>query len=251
VTRPLPYLAALAALAPALLAPAGAAAAADPRAEARMTRCEPALEQGRRYLVVQGRMRRVRDAAKLQMRFELQVRLPERPRWARLDAPGFGTWLTADPAPRRYVYSKRVENLTAPAAYRMVVRFRWLDADGRRLTATRRTSERCEQPDLRPDLEPRRVGVTPLTESERRYVVPVRNTGQTAAGPFAVTLTLNGVPLPSVAVTGLAPGREADVALDGPACEPGSVIGVRVDSDATVDEADEADDELLRACPER
>ena len=32
------------------------------------------------------------------------------------------------PARSRYVYTKRVENLLAPGAYRVAVRFRWLDA---------------------------------------------------------------------------------------------------------------------------
>ena len=235
----------------ALLFPAAASAAPGrPSAQARITACATAVAQASRHLVAQGSMRAYRDAARMQMRFDLQVRVPDRPRWTTLPAPGFGTWNTADPASRRYVYSKRVENLAAPASYRMVIRFRWLDADGRRVAALRRVSKPCEQPDLRPDLEPRRVHVTPLTESERRYVIPVRNTGASPAGPFAVTLTVNGVALPSVAVTGLGAGKGTDLRVDGPACEPGSVIGVRVDSDGTVDETDEADDELLRGCPE-
>ena len=236
----------------AFLLPAAAAGAdtKDARAQARITDCESALAQASRHLVAQGSMQAYRGAARMQMRFDLQVRVPERSRWTTLPAPGFGVWNTADPASKRYVYSKRVENLTAPATYRMVIRFRWLDGDGRRVAALRRVTKPCQQPDLRPDLEPRRVHVTPLTESERRYVIPVRNTGDSPAGPFAVTLTVNGVALPSVAVTGLGAGRATDLRLDGPACEEGSVIGVRVDSDGTVDEADEAGNELLRGCPE-
>jgi len=235
----------------ALAFPAAAGAAGPrPQTSARIVECQTALDQSARHLVAQGSMDAYRKAARMQMRFDLQVRVPERPRWTTLSAPGFGVWNTAGPASRRYVYSKRVENLTAPATYRMLVRFRWLDEDGRRVARARRATRACRQPDLRPDLQPRRVSIAPLSASERRYVVPVRNTGATPAGPFAVTLTVNGVAAPSVAVTGLAAGKRTEVTLDAPACEPGSVIGVRVDSDGTVDERDEGDDELLRPCPE-
>lgn len=239
----------LAALLPALLA-AAPPAAAEPRAAARVTECRSALAQADRALVVQGRMAALPRAARMQIRFDLQVRLPGRKRWAKLAAPGFGSWYSADGVPRRYLFSKRVENLTAPATFRMVVRFRWLDAEGGRIAAARRVSRRCRQADLRPDLEPRRVTLAAgPTAGDRLYVVGVRNTGRSAAGPFSVTLTVGGAAQPSEAVTGLAAGELRELQIVAPACEAGSVIGVRVDADSSVDEADEADDELTRTCP--
>lgn len=243
----------LPALLPALLAaaaPAAASAAAKPRAAAAVTECRSALVQAERAMVVQGRMASVRGTARMQIRFDLQARVPGRPRWTTLAAPGFATWYSSEGAPGRFVFSKRVENLTAPSTFRMVVRFRWLDADGRRIAVARRVSRGCRQADLRPDLEPRRVTVaTGPTPEERLYVVPVRNSGRSAAGPFSVTLTIGGVAQPAEAVTGLEPGEVRELQIVAPACRPGAVIGVRVDADSTVDESDEADDELLRSCP--
>ncbi|MDP9384158.1 MAG: hypothetical protein M3P50_02805 [Actinomycetota bacterium] len=242
----------LPAILPALLAMAApaAAATAEPRADVRVTECRSALVQAERAMVVQGRMRALRGAARMQIRFDLQVRVPGRPRWKTLAAPGFGTWYSSEGAPARFVFSKRVENLTAPATFRMVVRYRWLDAGGRRIATARRVSRSCRQADLRPDLELRRVTVgTGPTPEERLYVVPVRNTGRSAAGPFSVSLTIGGVAQPAEAVTGLEPGEVRELEIVAPACRPETVIIVRVDADATVDEADEADDELVRACP--
>ncbi len=236
------------ALAIALLAPASAAAA--PSATAKVTECASSLDAAERHLVVEGQIRRTQGARSLQMRFTLQVRAPSEPKWTTVRAPGFGVWHTADPAPRRYVYSKRVENLTAPASYRMVVRFRWRGAGRRTLASARRVTKVCEQPDLRPDLSPLKVTLAPGPEpGTRTYVVPVRNVGRTDAGPFSVTLWVNGRPMPSQAVIGLPAEGRTDLQLVAPRCEPGSSITIRVDPDGAVDERDEDDNQLARLCP--
>lgn len=226
------------------------AARAAGSATARVVECERSLEPKERSMVAEGSMHTRSGAARLQMRFDLQVHTPDGPRFVTLKAPGFGNWHVAAPAPRRYVYSKRVENLAAPARYRMVVRFRWYDAGGRRLASARRMTSICRQPDLRPDLMPLRVDLVPgAGPSTQRYVVPVRNSGTTAAGPFAVALTVGGQALPAQTVAGLAPGARAEVVWSGPPCAPGSTIAVRADADGAIDESDEADNDLVRGCP--
>jgi hypothetical protein len=238
-----------------LAAPAPAAAAvaqAPPSVSARLTDCAAALDPAERFLVAEGRMRRAGGAARMAMRFELQVRTPSRPGYTAVRAPGFGAWNAARPASRQFVYSKRVENLGAPAVYRMVVRFRWYDAAGRRLASARRVSPVCRQPDLRPDLAPARVDVGPgPTPETRRYAVPLRNAGPTASGAFGVVLTVGGRALPAQAVPGLAAGRRTELRWTGPACSAGETIAVRVDADGAVDESDEADNDLVRGCPAR
>lgn len=233
-----------------LAAPAAAAPRPAPSAVARVTECISALAAPERHMVTEARMRTLPRAARLAVRFDLEARTPGRPRFLALKAPGFGVWNVARPAPRQYVYAKRVENLAAPAGYRMVVRFRWYDARGRRLASARRVSAVCEQPDLRPDLIPLRVDVEPGAAGDaRRYVVPVRNTGRTAAGAFAVSLTVAGRALAPQAVPELAPGERVSLTWTAPVCAPGSTIAVRVDADGAVDESDEADDALVRGCP--
>ena len=221
------------------------AASAAPSASVRLAACDSALDAAGRTMTVEGRMRTLPGARKLQMRFELQTRRPDRALWTRVVAPGFGVYATADPAPRRYVFDKRVERLTAPAQYRMLVRFRWLGAGDERLASVLRTSAICRQADLRPDLEVDRVAVSGGT-----YTVPVRNTGRSGAGPFAVGLSVDGVALAPVRViTGLQVDGRSEVVFDGPPCRPGRSLVARVDPDGAVDERDEADNELVRACP--
>lgn len=135
-----------------VLAPA---AQAHPPADVRLTACGSSAAQPLRTMAVEGRMRLVSGARKLQMRFDLQVRSPDRPRWTGVAAPGLGVWNTADPTPKRYVFEKRVEALAAPARYRMVVRFRWLGDGDRRIRSAKRRSPTCVQADLRPDLAQR------------------------------------------------------------------------------------------------
>ena len=69
-------------------------------------------------------------------------------------AAGFGKWLTSNPGVGRYVYTKRVVELEAPASYRTLVRFRWLDADGDRVASAKSTSAACRQATCGPNLRP-------------------------------------------------------------------------------------------------
>lgn len=231
------------------LVPASAEAKARPSAAARLTACATSLAEPGRHLVAEGSMRSVSGAARMQMRFNLEVRTPTRPAWTALSAPGFDVWNTADPAARRYTYVKRVEALAAPASYRMVVRFRWLAAAGRTVAVQRRTTRVCEQPDLRPDLVARKLQITPAHgPAKRRYVVTVGNVGSSAAGPFAVTLSVNGALLPNQAVGGLAARGRAKLTFVGPGCAPGSILVVRVDAEGRVQERDEAANQLAVPC---
>jgi len=235
----------------ALLALPAAPAAAAPSVSTKVLECESSLDQPARTMVVEGRMRTVPGARRLQMRFSLQTRLPGRTRWIRVAVPGFTDWSTADPAPRRYVFDKRIEGLAAPAQYRMIVRFRWLGAGDDVLASARRTSASCAQADLRPDLEAERIGVAAGEQpGTSRYVVPVRNDGPSVAAPFALGLTVDGVALrPVSVVTGLAPGARSELTFDGPRCRAGSTLVAHVDPDGEVDERDESDNVLSRACP--
>lgn len=122
-------------------------AQAAPSSSVRLTGCATAPA---RYIAAEGMMRSLSGASRMQIRFELQSRTPDRPAWHTLVAAGFGIWNTADPSVRRYVYQKRVEGLAAPADYRMVVQFRWLDGT-RVLAQQRKVTRVCRQPEARPD----------------------------------------------------------------------------------------------------
>jgi hypothetical protein len=242
-------LAIIAALLASALAPA-AATAAPATGSARMVSCESALNPTDRLATFEGRMRTVRGTTRMQMRFTLQTRGKDQVNWHALAAPGFGRWLSADPGVGRYVYTKRVVSLFAPASYRTVIRFRWLGRGGRRIASGRSTSPLCRQLDLRPNLRPlgidERAGADP---GHARYVVPVVNHGKSAAGPFDVVVTVDGATLTPAQTPDLAPGERAQVEVDGPPCTAGSTLTVDVDPTGAVDERVEVDNRLSVTCP--
>ena len=232
------------------LAPATAAAVpTTATGAARLVSCDSALDPAGRLATFEGRMRTVRGTARMQMRFTLQTRAKEQVNWHALAAPGFGRWLTADPGVGRYVYTKRVVSLFAPASYRTVVRFRWLGRGGHRIASDRSTSPVCRQLDLRPNLRPLGIQERPGADAQHaRYVVPVVNRGKSAAGPFDVVVTVEGATLAPARTPDLAPGERALVEVDGPPCTAGSLLTVDVDPTGAVDERVEADNRLSVAC---
>jgi CARDB len=201
-----------------------------------------------RSATFEARIHAIRRTERMQLRFALQVR--EDGLWHRVVAPGFDTWLTSEPEVRRYSYARTVTNLTAPAAYRMVVRFRWLDADGATIRSARVTSAACRQPDMRPDLQPQGVEVLPVADADkRRYLVTLRNDGRSDALPFAATLAVGDEQLEPLSVLGLAAGTRQFVAFTGPPCTEGSQLTVTLDPGEAVDERDEDDNVLVTPCP--
>lgn len=229
------------------LAPAHALAAST---GVRLLGCDSALDAAGRAATFEGRMRTKRGAKRMQMRFTLQTRSPGSQGWRALPAAGFGRWLTSDSGVGRYVYTKRVVSLVAPASYRTIVRFRWLDADGDPIASSRSTSAACRQPDLRPNLRPLGVDARAGADAEHaRYLVPVANRGRTLAGPFDVVVSVDNTTLTPAQAPELAPGERALVEVQGPPCQPGQMLTVDVDPTGAVDERAEGDNQLSVPCP--
>jgi hypothetical protein len=228
-----------------LAAPAHAASSG-----VRVTGCQSALDPLERVASFEGRMKVRHHARRMQMRFTLQTRSADRPHWHRLSAAGFGKWLTSDPGIGRYVYTKRVIELEAPASYRTVVKFRWLGADGDRVASAKATSAVCRQRDYRPNLKPLGVEAKPGADSSHaRYLVPVVNRGRSPAGAFDVVVSVDGTTLTPAQAPELEPGERALVEVPGPPCQTGQVLTVDVDPTGAVDERNEGDNQLSVPCP--
>jgi CARDB len=231
----------------ALLGTVAPAAAALPY-KASLSGCSPALEQSARAVVFQGDMRRVRAGDRLEIRFDLLVRSPDLG-WERLHYEGLGIWNRAEAGVARYTYTKRVENLAAPASYRAIVTFRWRDGATNR--AHRREVRRtpvCRQPDLRPDLVVERVDGVRTGPQRASYGVVVRNNGQMATlVDTAVQLLVDGTAQTPAALAPLMPRTETTLRFTGPACTQS--VEARLDTDAAVDEADEDNNLLAVPCP--
>jgi hypothetical protein len=234
----------------ALVAAPGAQAAA-PAGRVVLTSCTTGLDPAARTATYEGRMRRVAGTSRMQMRFALQVRQNGAKRWAGVHGPGLGVWVTSDRGVARYSFSKGIENLAARATYRVAVRFRWLDARGRRLDTDAAVSKVCREPDLRPNLVAQHVDVQRIGDpARRRYAVTVGNVGATAAGAFDVSFGLASGALAPQRVVDLGPAVSTVVAFEGPRCQAGSTLQATVDPAGLVDESAEADNTLAVPCPQ-
>jgi hypothetical protein len=225
--------AALIATASLLVLPTAAAAAP---ASVSLIACEPRD----RAAEFEARMDQVPGAARMKLRFTLEARKIGKA-WKKVAAPELGGWRAADPATTRYISSRRVTELVGPASYRTVVRFRWVDEDGRTVARARARSRSCWQPDHRPNLRLRALSV----EDGATYVVLVANNGRSETGPFDLEVT----GLPTQVVESIAPGGEALVEVAGPACERGAPITATADPLDLVDEHSERDNAITRPCP--
>jgi len=227
-----------------LLLPAAANAAS-----VKLVACVPALEPQARSATFEARVRPLEGSERMQVHFTLQVQQGSLPGWRRVVAPGLDQWLTSHPGVSRYSYSKTVQNLAAPAAYRMVVRFRWLDTGGEALERDRATSRSCRQPDMRPDLGVTWIDVTPPLETgHAHYSVTLHNGGRSAAPAFRVALRVGEEELEPLGVPGLVAGERHVLTFAAPPCAPGAPLTATADALLEVDERNEDDNVLVAPC---
>jgi hypothetical protein len=212
-------------------------------ASVRLLECVPALEPADRSATFEARVHPVRGSERMQVHFTLQVRHDSLHGWRRVAASELDEWLTSFPDVRRFSYSRTVRNLSAPATYRTVVRFRWLDAEGDVVRRSRAASRTCRQPDMRPDLV-----ATEIVPAGDGYEVALRNRGRADAGPFDVVLAVGALVLEPVTIDGLAAGESRVVAHIGPPCAPGEPLTATVDGTDVVGERDEENNVLVALC---
>jgi hypothetical protein len=124
-----------------------AGAAAAPQEEsAKLEQCVTSVVQAERSATFAGEMTAIADTAHMAMRVDVQQRLPGEALFHTLSAPGLGVWRSSDSKVKVYKYLKQVTNLSAPAVYRGLVRFRWLNAKGHVIKHSERLTPRCAQP---------------------------------------------------------------------------------------------------------
>jgi hypothetical protein len=216
--------------------------------KARLTDCHTGQQPADRFAVFVGQMPALQGTRRMWMRFDLYERSTGGT-WRHLSVPKFGTWLKSLPGRPGFIFTKRVDQLQAPADYRAQIRFRWYDKNGKLQRAARRTTRKCHEPDPRPDLAIGAVTATEAGQGRLRYVVRVRNDGRSDVGPFDTVLSVDGNAQPPVTVAGLPAGGATKVAIVGQRCELGSNIQVAVDTANAIDEARESNDVASRPCP--
>ena len=190
-----------------------------------------------RYAIFASQMTSVPDTYTMAVNFQLLERSARAAPFVAVSAPGFGVWVSSQPGVGIYTSDHEVTALPAPAAFRVLVRARWFDRRHHVIRRAVRLSPACVQPLLTPDLAigtlTRAPGTQPATVS---YNVLVRNVGAAAAGPFQVSLSVGGVALSNVTVTGLAAGATQLVAFAGPHCVAGSSLTAVADPAGAVSE---------------
>lgn len=123
-----------------------------------LEQCATSTVQAERSATFTAQMTAISATQRMGMRIELQQRLRGEPEFHTVLAPGLGTWHSSEAGVKIYKYVKQVTNLDAPAAYRAVVRFRWLGEKGKLLKHAELHTTRCLQPAL-----PGQVTQTPTT----------------------------------------------------------------------------------------
>lgn len=223
-----------------------------PPLRAALAACESGPEADARFAVFTASMPARPGTRRMWMRFDLEERRIGAKRWQRLRAPAFGRWdRSKEIGASGFIYTKRVERLKEAARYRAVVRFRWLDAQGRIQRQTRRTTPVCEQPSQRANLVIEAVSIGPGPDAaSSRYVVTVANSGLTPAGAFTLGVATEERELLRD-VPGLAAGGRTTVEVVGPRCGDGSPVDVTLDVKGVVEESSERDNASMTACTGR
>jgi len=123
-----------------------AAAVPAPIASATLQQCLTAAAEDERSAMFAGEMTAIPGSVHMAMRMEVQAQLSGEALFHSVTAPGLDVWRSADPGVRTYRYVNQLTNLSAPAFYRAVVRFRWLNAKGHVIKLVERQTPRCVQP---------------------------------------------------------------------------------------------------------
>lgn len=192
---------------------------------ASVTSCHGDPLVANRYAIFASQMTAVPATRTMAVNFELQERTAGSLLFTTVSAPGFGVWVASQPGVGIYTYNHEVTSLPAPAAFRVLVRARWIDRRHRVIRHEQLVSPVCAQPLLTANLA---IGTLKRSRGTQAgsaiYSVQVLNAGAAPAAAFQVSLTVNGAALPEVFVSGLAAGAGQLVQFSGPPCTPGTTL---------------------------
>jgi hypothetical protein len=116
-------------------------------ASATLAQCATAtIPQTERSATFEGEMTAIAGTARMQMRVELQERIPGELQYRTVADPALGVWRGSAPGVKVFTHIEQVSNLSAPALYRGVLHFRWLNAKGHAIKVEQLATALCEQP---------------------------------------------------------------------------------------------------------
>ena len=212
--------------------------------QASLSTCHTDAAPANRYAIFasQTTAAAVRGTVEMSVEFVLEERGGGGGGFDVVPAPGFGAWVASARGIGIFTYSHEVTALPAPAAFRVLVRARWIGRGHRVLRHLDALSPVCVQPLLEPNLAVTAVyrgaaqSATTVT-----WNVSVRNAGSADAGQFEVALSVGGTALAPVTVPGLAAGASQVVQFTGPRCGAGgSLVATADPANAITEPADPA-----------
>lgn len=145
---------------------------------ARVVSCKPAAKYDDRSVEFEGRMKGSVGQA-LEMKFSLYSKAPKKRRFSRAKLPGLDQWQRAgDPKATVFRFRQVVRSLQSPALYRAVIRFRWIDSNGKTVRKVNRTTSVCKMNAPAPDLRVEGIDVSgPAADGSSTYFVFISNKG--------------------------------------------------------------------------
>jgi hypothetical protein len=233
---------------------ASSVGAASPRARLRAPTCVTALDPPARAISITATMRPLANTNKLQVKFDLTSRAGTSGPFTRVRGGDLSTWVT--PKDRTlgqhpgdvWNVIKQVVDLKAPATYRFKVSFRWLGPHGNVLGTAVKTSATCFQPELRPDLQVKTIGVQAVAGHPNvdEYVALIRNNGASHTGAFDVRFT-DGAVVKTRSVADLESHASMKEYFVGPSCATG-MANITADPGNQVDDLNRANNSLNVVC---
>jgi hypothetical protein len=119
--------------------------ASAPVASATVEKCLAPTKEGAGTVTFAAQMTSIPGADEMAVRVQLQERTPASQGFHQVNAPGLGTWHQSEPSVKVYRYLTQVTNLAAPASYRALVSFRWLEVGGHEIKQLTRRTPVCRQ----------------------------------------------------------------------------------------------------------
>jgi hypothetical protein len=121
---------------------------------ASLEQCVPSANRAERSATFVGQMTATAGTQRMAIQIEIQERTPTDLAFHTVTAPGLGVWRQSETGVRIYKFVKQVTNLSAPAGFRALVRYRWLDDRGHTLAHAQRRTSICQQPAQPPPAQP-------------------------------------------------------------------------------------------------
>jgi hypothetical protein len=121
-------------------------AGATPVISAGVEQCVTAPAQTGRSVTFTGQMETIAGAHRMVIQVVVQERAPEEEGFHTLATPGLGSWQRSEAGVKIYKVRQAVTDLPAPAVFRAIVRYRWLNEKGEVIRRDERRTPVCRQP---------------------------------------------------------------------------------------------------------